>query len=417
MVPWYAEPRSPHRFGARGACAPTGAGIPLLGSAVLVCGALTARARRMRRLARLSGWQRRLRCHHCPGDPRFSFGLIADVQYADTDDAYNFSRTRIRRYRQSKRLWERAVESWLEEEVDFIVQLGDFIDGLNRGVDSGLRMLSELLRPLEGGPPVVHLLGNHELYNFSRSDMEAGIEVPGLSTPFRISTPAGLHSDAPERRAYYSFRPCEGWRVLVLDPYDISIIRGGGGRPGQELEAHDLHQPALRLCQAHNANDITKSGFALGLARGPSCRWVPLNGSLGDDQLRWLRGVLWDAHAAGERVLVLSHVVLHPNATPNGNGITLLWNYEEVLRIFHEAPAPPVAVFCGHAHVETYTKDDVCGTHHFTLPSPLEVPPGQDPFFHVEGFADGSLRLHQGGLVRSVALGREVVHLKMEVSA
>ncbi|CAE7208808.1 ADPRM [Symbiodinium necroappetens] len=47
--------------------------------------------------------------------PAFSFGIIADVQYADRDDALNFSGSRLRRYRTSKRLWEGAVQ-WFREE-------------------------------------------------------------------------------------------------------------------------------------------------------------------------------------------------------------------------------------------------------------------------------------------------------------
>jgi manganese-dependent ADP-ribose/CDP-alcohol diphosphatase len=33
--------------------------------------------------------------------PIYSFGVIADVQYADMDDALNFKKDRLRRYRNS----------------------------------------------------------------------------------------------------------------------------------------------------------------------------------------------------------------------------------------------------------------------------------------------------------------------------
>ena len=41
-------------------------------------------------------------------------------------------------------------------------------------------------------------------------------------------------------------------------------------------------------------------------------RFVPYNGGLGSEQMTWLRAELAAASAAGERVLVFCHVILHP---------------------------------------------------------------------------------------------------------
>ncbi|KAF4714300.1 hypothetical protein FOZ62_010451, partial [Perkinsus olseni] len=74
------------------------------------------------------------------------FGVIADVQYADKDDAYNFAKTKIRQggvtslplrhYRKSVKTLGRAVDWWnslRSPSVDFVVNLADLIDGHNRG--------------------------------------------------------------------------------------------------------------------------------------------------------------------------------------------------------------------------------------------------------------------------------------------
>lgn len=337
---------------------------------------------KVRRAAR-GGW----------GQPVFRFGIVADVQYADREDAYNFSGTRLRRYRQAKEIWEESVQWWLEEKVNFIAQLGDLIDGSNRENDMGICALQTILRPLgKAAPPTLHLVGNHELYNFTRNALEAGIKVPGISLRYSVAAPKVLNADDTRPgRAYYSFRPCAGWRVCVLDPYDISLLRPGGGRPGIDLGKADLDPVALEMCQAHNPNDITKEDFAKGMPEGPGRRWVPFNGALGEEQLAWLRETLRLAHSCGERTVLLSHVVLHPEATPGGNGFTLAWNYDAVLAVLREARSPPVAVFCGHAHTLSYAVDEITGTHHVTLASPLEVEPGMDASAIVEAYADGSL--------------------------
>ena len=72
--------------------------------------------------------------------PRFAFGVIADVQYADVDDAFDFHKTHIRRYRHALKVFEAAVQGFKEYQLDqqnkddgtpisWVAQLGDLIDG------------------------------------------------------------------------------------------------------------------------------------------------------------------------------------------------------------------------------------------------------------------------------------------------
>merc|ERR1740121_1121049 len=159
------------------------------------------------------------------------------------------------------------------------------------------------------------------------------------------------------------------------------------------------------MCQARNPNDILRGNFARGMPEGPPRRWLPFNGALGAEQLRWLREALRRSHEDGEQVLVLSHVVLHPAATKSTDCVTLLWNYEEVLDLLRRHP--PVAVLCGHAHSGAHAVDEASGTHHPTLASPLEVAPGGDASAIAEAMPDGSLRIRGRGSVQSAVLRRE----------
>eukprot|EP00434_Breviolum_minutum_P002951 symbB.v1.2.002591.t1/scaffold135.1/size305288/11 len=106
-----------------------------------------------------------------------------------------------------------------------------------------------------------------------------------------------------------------------------------------------------------------------------------------------------------EQTIILSHVVLFPEATPGGNGLTLLWNYEKVLEVFRNAKRPPTAVLCGHAHLMVNSVDEASGTHHVTFPTPLEVQTGcSDACAVVEAFSNGILKIRGRGDVVSSTL-------------
>ena len=65
----------------------------------------------------------------------FSFGVIADIQFADADDGQDFKKTVVRRYRNTLTVLHKAVDMWLAQAEDLgypiqlIAQLGDIIDG------------------------------------------------------------------------------------------------------------------------------------------------------------------------------------------------------------------------------------------------------------------------------------------------
>lgn len=178
--------------------------------------------------------------------PLFTFGVIADIQYADIDDGYNYSQTRMRYYRSSLQLLRNAQESWSESAVkpDFILQLGDIIDGFNKRDDASDGALDTVLREFSSSPVEVHhVWGNHEFYNFSRDAL--------LRSKLNSST---LHGDRSLSRVQtgsdiyaYHFSPFPGFTFVVLDAYDVSLL-------GRE-ESSEQYISAMNIIKQYNNNE------------------------------------------------------------------------------------------------------------------------------------------------------------------
>lgn len=95
------------------------------------------------------------------------FGVLTDVQYADTDDKpAQYDPTKTRYYRTSLDHVSRAFEQWDqfdEEKPSFVLQLGDIIDGLNKntnGLDPS-EAITKTLAAFEAHPtiPTFHAVG------------------------------------------------------------------------------------------------------------------------------------------------------------------------------------------------------------------------------------------------------------------
>ena len=250
-----------------------------------------------------------------PAAPDFSFGVIADVQWADAPDGSNFAKTVLRCYRGAFTQLTKAVDFWntLPLPPSYIAQLGDLIDGINQksNLDQSERALGMAVAELARAPaPSVNLVGNHELYNFNRAELAAAAWM--------------RHGD----KEFYSFAPAAGWRVLVLDAYQIGLIGYG----------HDLDDPrrkeAERLLAEKNPNvepvgkgvspdspearlGARGADWFASIGKKSRCRsTVPAASSS--------RGAFRAAAAAkaNERVIVMSHVILEPGAC---DGITTVW--------------------------------------------------------------------------------------------
>ena len=70
-------------------------------------------------------------------------------------------------------------------------------------------------------------------------------------------------------------------------------------------------------------------------------------GATSETQLAWLRASLLEAAQQGQRVLVLSHLPLHPATVQPA---CLMWNFQEVLDVLHAAGSTVAATIAGHAH-------------------------------------------------------------------
>jgi manganese-dependent ADP-ribose/CDP-alcohol diphosphatase len=216
----------------------------------------------------------------CSGNiskPLCRFGMIADVQYAglrgecphllcsrahfppDIDDDKNFSGMELRSYRGSLAVVERASKAWQLQPHSFILQLGDIIDGQNSGKygqgltkfspcgsqsDVALRRVLDLFSKYGwSGDKIYSAVGNHEFYCWPDRSVLAS-KIPQLT--------ASSSADSSDQ-LFQSFSPAPGWRVIVLDAYDVAII----GRPPGSSEFNQ----AIDLLRSKNPN-ISEDGSA-----------------------------------------------------------------------------------------------------------------------------------------------------------
>lgn len=239
------------------------------------------------------------------------FGAIADIQYCDCDTAGS------RHYRNSLEKAREAAAQFQQENLGFVVHLGDFIDRDFASFDAALSACRGL------PTPVHHVLGNHD---FS-VDAARKKEVPNkLSMPKR----------------YYAFTHGD-WRFLVLDGNDVSMHGRLEGSPQQADAQRILGE--LKAREAPNAQT-----------------W---NGALGEKQLAWLDATLADAGRQDQRAIVFCHFPVYPTNAHN------LWNDTQVIRILENHPCV-AAYMNGHNHAGNYSEK--AGIHYLTLQGMVETP-------------------------------------------
>ncbi|XP_063077299.1 manganese-dependent ADP-ribose/CDP-alcohol diphosphatase-like [Engraulis encrasicolus] len=293
--------------------------------------------------------------------PLFSFGIIADVQYADIDDGSNFKKTRKRYYRNSLKLLQTAIDAWNVEKVkpSFILQLGDIIDGFNKTHNASQSALDTVLRECSRGPPMHHVWGNHEFYNFSRDAL--------LSSALNSKCHSGQLLDNHDFYAYH-FSPAPKFRFVLIDSYDMGILGHG--------ESSDKYQLSLKYMKNHNSNED--------LNRPPAFAGPEFNGGFSQDQLQWLDEVLTKADKMQERVTIATHLPVHPLATEPQ---ALAWNYPELLSLL-QAHRSVVCYMAGHDHDGGYHQDPATGVHHLTLEGVIETPPDSQAYGTVYVYED-----------------------------
>lgn len=217
--------------------------------------------------------------------PHFKFGLIADVQYADSENGFNFSRTNERFYRKSLTLLKEAVQHWKQAKVDCVLQLGDIIDGKCRPEKQSDTCLQRVLNQFnELQRDVYHVWGNHELYNFERNVLLTSnlAPKPGCSSP----------ADS----AYYSVVLHPKLLLVALDCYEVSLL-------GVD-NSYKYYDQAWKTLNAINKNDTWNSPEGL---VGLDTRFVKYNGGCSTRQIQWLNQELTEARRKEQNVIIIGN--------------------------------------------------------------------------------------------------------------
>lgn len=125
-------------------------------------------------------------------EPLVRIGIVTDPHYAQIDSWSN------RYYRESLDKMKECIEFMNREEVDFLVELGDFVNGAEEQTFGYLNEIENLYSTFRG--PRYHVLGNHDLDSLSKMQFQSVISNTGLE----------------ESATWYSFNR-NGLHVVVLD--------------------------------------------------------------------------------------------------------------------------------------------------------------------------------------------------------
>jgi manganese-dependent ADP-ribose/CDP-alcohol diphosphatase len=244
------------------------------------------------------------------GVPLFSFGLVADVQYADAEQWGK------RDYRGSLKRLEAALEILNSHHLAFIVHAGDLIDRDYRSFQAPMSIFGR------SKAPVHFVIGNHE---FAVGDSLKKSVRKKLNNP----------------RGYYAFR--EGkMQFILVDAMDVSLL--GSQKNSRDFQRAQRIHKDLKEAGANNAHE-----------------W---NGAMGARQLKWLKRKLRRADRRDYKAVLFSHLPLLPE-----NGLQL-WNNREVVSLLNAHPSV-VAFISGHHHEGGYVNvDDI---HHLTLKGLVEA--------------------------------------------
>lgn len=226
--------------------------------------------------------------------PLMKFGIISDVQYADRDDVGS------RNYRGSLDKLVEAVQTFNDNDVNFVISLGDFIDGGFTNFDTLLSITNHLKMPL------YHVLGNHDF------------TAPGDPLQNTLST-LGL-----KKKSYYT-KVHKNWRFIMLDGNDISLYANSPDSPEYEEALSRLE--ALKSMGSSNAMN-----------------W---NGAISQKQLNWFARELKKAQRLKQKCIVFCHFPV------NVSDSYQLWNAQEINAIIDRSPAV-IAYFNGHVHKSQY---------------------------------------------------------------
>lgn len=278
--------------------------------------------------------------------PLFSFGLVADIQYADKPDAGS------RHYRSALGKAAKCVEAWNAQELAFAVELGDISDDRRDKTAEDIKAVLAALQPLK--PKLYHVLGNHGMKSLGEMRCRQLLETPSSE-------------------AWYDFTQ-GSWRFIVLNGVEWNVLDENGRN----------YSEARMYFEAHKGKDHPEL--------------VIYNGALGPVQRAWLKERLDTASKNGEKAVVFCHMPVFEGAA-GGRG-HILWDYKEVLEIL-DASSSFSAWFAGHHHLGGYAMRN--GAHHVTLQAILDAPAEGNAYAIIDVFQD-RLRMNGFGTVPNRSL-------------
>jgi manganese-dependent ADP-ribose/CDP-alcohol diphosphatase len=241
--------------------------------------------------------------------PLFSFGIVADVQYANSDPAGT------RFYRASPEKLREAMNSFSLDSVDFIFNLGDLIDKDFESYKPVMNILdSSHLK-------VYHTTGNHDYAVEPRQKKR----IPQLDK---------------SKEGYYSFVH-KGFRFIILNGNEISTYSTTS--KSVIAEAGKMIT-ALRDSGELNAMD-----------------W---NGGVSTKQLQWLDEQLNTSETNKEKAFIICHFPVVPENAHN------LLNYRNVINTLQKHHNV-IAWLNGHNHAGNY--GNVNFTHFVTFKGMVET--------------------------------------------
>ncbi|MCK4998209.1 MAG: metallophosphoesterase [Anaerohalosphaera sp.] len=242
------------------------------------------------------------------------FGLLADVQYAGKTHAGT------RYYRNSKEKLTRCVTDLNTKDIDFVIQLGDLIDG---GPNAAAELDEMLAVYNRINAEKYHTMGNHDF---------AGIDRNAVLSKMALD------------KGYCDFT-VDNWRFVILDTLDVALI---GGWP-EDSENYKQGKEMLNRLKDQNAVNA-----------------VSWNGGIGEKQKAWLADVLADARKKHQQVIAFGHCPLVP-----AGDVHNLWNAQQIAIMLEDSDCV-AAYFAGHNHHGNYQLRN--SVHYVTLRGMVETP-------------------------------------------
>lgn len=231
------------------------------------------------------------------------FGVVTDMHYAAGSNAGEA---------EGLRKW---IKRSRNNNVDFLLQLGDSIRGSEEHCEDELRQVLAIMQEFPG--TIRHVIGNHCLAIAEKRLLAA----LGMSRP------------------YYSFTT-KGFRFIVLHGMEVSALNTP--ETPEDRERFDFYRDRLD-------DDPWLHDYC---------------GAIGSRQKAWLKNELAAAELAGEQAIALCHFPLFRATTDLKHG--LLWNHSEIAALLAASPAIKACI-SGHYHYGGYLQEN--GKHFIVLPA------------------------------------------------